>query len=358
VSETTDKFELPKAIDRYLAALSKLYASDGKRELQELIVNAHTRMHEAWSSNNWNGGTDYGHALYLVLPESLFINVAKQKEVIRAQIKDDLNNIHNIQNELIEEIFLEMEVGDDNDWRTNSGLLLSGRGTTPSNAISRIWGEKTFRVFLSHKSEVKQKTAVLKDAMRLFGVSCFVAHQDIRPTQAWQEEIENALSSMDAFVALMTKDFHESNWTDQEVGFAFARGVPIIAVRLGRDPYGFIGKFQALASTWEAAPLAIVKLLLRHDRMFSAYVQALRGCKNWNDGNTLGSMLAEIQTLSDHQVDELIVAYNETAELHGSFAFNGTRPRNYGPGLLSHFNRFGTRKFTSSKGGNLRLFKR
>lgn len=34
------KFRLPPDIDRYLAALSKLYAQEGKRSLQELIVNA------------------------------------------------------------------------------------------------------------------------------------------------------------------------------------------------------------------------------------------------------------------------------------------------------------------------------
>ena len=86
----------------------------------------------------------------------------------------------------------------------------------------------------------------LKDELAIFGVSCFVAHKDIQPTKAWQDEIERALANMDGFVALMTVDFHDSDWADQEVGFALARGVPIIAVRLGRNPYGFIGKFQGL----------------------------------------------------------------------------------------------------------------
>jgi hypothetical protein len=50
---------------------------------------------------------------------------------------------------------------------------------------------------------------------------------------------------MDGFVALLTTEFHDSDWTDQEVGYALARRVPIISVRMGRDPYGFLGKFQA-----------------------------------------------------------------------------------------------------------------
>lgn len=62
MSEHASNFELPKNIEHYLAVLSKLYAQDGKRQFQEIIVNAQIRVHEAWSSDNWNGGT-YGPGL-------------------------------------------------------------------------------------------------------------------------------------------------------------------------------------------------------------------------------------------------------------------------------------------------------
>lgn len=355
---TSDKhFELPKTMERHLAALSKLYAQEGKRQLQEIIVNAQTRVQEEWSRDNWNGGT-YGHALYLVLPEALFLNSVKQKGEIQSQIKEDLNKIHNIQNEFIEEVFIEMEVGDDHEWRMSSGLLLSSRRTVPESATKRIWGDAGFRVFLSHKTEVKKETAELKESLRLFGVSCFVAHEDIHPTKAWQDEIENALASMDAFVALLSEDFHKSLWTDQEVGYAFARGVPIIAVRLGLDPYGFIGKFQGLTSTWPKAAQEIAKLLVKHDRMFTSYVSALRRCPSWSDGNTLALALDGLEQLTDAQVDELVAAYNDTSELRGSFAFHGGKPRLYGPGLIHHINRLGDRTFEFSPAGLIKRARR
>ena len=87
----------------------------------------------------------------------------------------------------------------------------------------------------------------LRDSLDRYGVSCFVAHEDIEPTKEWQDEIEGALFSMDALVALLTERFSESCWTDQEIGIAYGRGVPVVPVRLGTDPYGFIGKYQALA---------------------------------------------------------------------------------------------------------------
>lgn len=350
MSKEASNFELPKNIDRFLAALSKLYSQEGKRPLQELIVNAKTRVHEEWSRDNWNGGT-YGHALYLVVPEQLFLSSVKQKNEIQTQIKEDLNKVHNIQNEFIEEVFLEMEGGDDHDWRKDSGLLLAGKRAVPPDATKRIWGDDGFRVFLSHKSEVKKETSELKDSLGLFGISCFVAHVDIHPTKAWQDEIENALASMDGFVALLTSDFHDSDWTDQEVGFAIGRGVPIIAVRLGKDPYGFIGKFQGLSSTWLTAAEDILKILIKNDRMFSAYIQALRKCPSWDSGNTLGKALPGIERLSSAQIDELIAAYNETSELRGSFAFNGSKSRFHGRGLVSYLNRLGSRQFHYSNVG-------
>ena len=103
------QFALARDIDRYLAAVSKMYAHEGDRQLQEIVVNAQPRVHEAWSSDNWNGGT-FGHALYLVVPEALFLSLAKQKKKVEKRIREDLNSVHNVPNEFIQEVFLEMEV--------------------------------------------------------------------------------------------------------------------------------------------------------------------------------------------------------------------------------------------------------
>lgn len=344
------KFELPKNIERYLAALSKVYAQQGKKIKQEILVNSQIRVHEEWSNDNWNGGI-YGHAIYFVLPESLYLTVVKEKDNVQDQIKNDLNKIHNVQDEFVAQVFLEMEMIEDYDWRKESGLLQTGKRSVLPEAEKRIWGDEGFRLFLSHKSEVKKEAAKLKERLNHFGISCFVAHEDIHPTKAWQDEIENALASMEGFVALMTETFHDSDWTDQEVGFAFARGVPIVAVRLGKDPYGFIGKFQALSCTWLSSAEDIVKILIKSDRMFNAYVQALRKCPSWESGNALAKALPGIARLSMQQINELVTAYNETSELRGSFGFNGSKKMFYGPGLVSYLNRLGPRRFVIGTSG-------
>lgn len=52
---------------------------------------------------------------------------------------------------------------------------------------------------------------------------------------------------MDAFIAIHTKGFSKSIWTQQEIGFALGRGVKVISFKMGEDPTGFISKRQALA---------------------------------------------------------------------------------------------------------------
>jgi hypothetical protein len=111
----------------------------------------------------------------------------------------------------------------------------------------RNWqGTKDFRLFISHISKNKDKATRLKTCLSNHAISGFVAHEGIHPTLEWQLEIERALHSMDAFLAIHTVDFSRSMWTQQEIGFAVGKRTKIISLRMGEDPTGFISKRQAL----------------------------------------------------------------------------------------------------------------
>ena len=356
MSDDTPQFELPRKIEHYLAVLSKLYAREDQKQKQEIIVNSKVRVNEEWTYDNWNGGT-YGHALYLVVPEVLYLSVARQRDKLQEEIRTELNGVHNVQNEFIAAVFLEVDEVEveDRDWRKESGLLISEQRFVPPEAERRVWGDGGFRLFLSHKAEIKKKAANLKERFELFGVSCFVAHEDIHPTKEWQDEIENALFSMDALLALMTDEFHDSDWTDQEVGVAFGRGVPIVSFKLGKDPYGFIGKFQALSCSWDAVPKEIVKIFIKHDRMLNGYVNAVRNCLCFDDGNTLAEIFPFIDKLSEEQVNGLVLAYNDNDQVRGSFGFSGSKPRHHGDGLASHLSRLTGQTYKMLPSGKIKV---
>jgi len=126
--------------------------------------------------------------------------------------------------------------------------------TKPARVDPPFWRKGMLRLFITHLSPRRAYAAELQASLQGFGISSFVAHNDIEPTLEWQNEIETALSTCEVLVALLHPDFHNSSWTDQEIGFAMGRGVPVLAVRFGQDPYGFIGRFQAFNGTKKKAP--------------------------------------------------------------------------------------------------------
>jgi hypothetical protein len=123
-----------------------------------------------------------------------------------------------------------------------------------------FWRKGMLRLFITHLAANRAYAAQLQEALLRYGISGFVAHNDIEPTQEWQTQIETALATCDALVALLHPNFHQSNWTDQEIGFGMGRGVPVFSVRFGNDPYGFIGRFQAFNGHGKAAEALAAEL--------------------------------------------------------------------------------------------------
>ena len=106
-------------------------------------------------------------------------------------------------------------------------------------------------------------------ALRKFGISSFIAHKDIEPTQDWQHEIEAALATCDAVLALLHPGFHCSNWTNQEIGYATGRRSLIVPVALGTTPYGFIARSQAItgvADNPERLAQRLAEILREHPK--------------------------------------------------------------------------------------------
>ena len=141
-----------------------------------------------------------------------------------------------------------------------------------------FWAPNALKLFISHVSSYKERAQGLKRALNPFAISGFVAHSDIAPTAEWIREIEAGLFTCDALLAVLSPDFHESKWTDQEVGVVFGRGKLIIPVRAGMDPYGFIGQFQGLSVKGRTAidiVPDILRIIARHAKTRRAYAEAL-----------------------------------------------------------------------------------
>ena len=154
----------------------------------------------------------------------------------------------------------------------------SSTATLPSADEHIGWAPRAFRVFISHLAKHRRAATSIKDALRKYAISAFVAHDDIEPTDEWIDVIESALATCHGMLVLVHPGFHDSKWTDQEVGYAMGRQLLIVTVRCGLDPYGFLGRFQAIDGTsqpTEGIARRIYNVFCRHRKTNSKIAHAV-----------------------------------------------------------------------------------
>lgn len=104
------------------------------------------------------------------------------------------------------------------------------------------------KIFFSYSTNDKTIVGLLKDLLEPYGFEVFVAHHDdaIEPAVEWKDEIIDSIVKCDVFIPLITNNFKDSEWTDQETGMAKINEKFIIPLEIDAPPYGFIGNIQSL----------------------------------------------------------------------------------------------------------------
>jgi len=259
----------PKSASTVVRTLVGIFHHQGKTEIIELLENAHAHFDET-EFDNWNGGT-YTWALRLEVPVPIFACAEPRISAIEQEISAKLA--------YFDRQYPNDNLGEVTITPISEESLPIGQRMAPSDAeVRRLWSDGRFRLFLSHVSSHKVAVSRLKEALWPCGVDAFVAHEDIEPSLEWQHEIELGLRSMHALAAIITPEFHGSRWTDQEVGWALGRGILVVPVRAGADPYGLMGKFQGVPGMLDKPGVladAIVKTLLGNSQTHSEMRRAL-----------------------------------------------------------------------------------
>ena len=77
-------------------------------------------------------------------------------------------------------------------------------------------------------------------------INTFVAKYDIKSGEKWSNKIKDSLRESQVFLSIITKEYHNSSYTDQEVGMALAMNIHIIPIRLDDSiPKGFLNEIHA-----------------------------------------------------------------------------------------------------------------
>lgn len=297
------EFKFPQKIDSYLAAAYELAKIDEKPLLAKILQSARPEFTlDVW--RNELDGCVYYHNLVLNIPVKLFEDVGKRKSEAEERLKKLMESVSvDISTEKIHLLSLLPDVKNSDWW----GSIKGGR-SVPSDIVARIWGAGRYKIFISHLAKDKELASDLKKQLSAFGCASFVAHEDIEPTTEWQGEIEYALHSMNCLVALMTEGFHKSKWTDQEVGFALGRNLKVITVSMGVDPYGFVGKIQAIRWTkGDAKNLGwqVYKRLPFFTTEEDAFVEAVESADSFDDAVVLAKLFSNLEPMSEAGVKRI-----------------------------------------------------
>ncbi|SDF96915.1 TIR domain-containing protein [Cellulosimicrobium cellulans] len=174
------------------------------------------------------------------------------------------------------------------------------------------WSGEKLRVFFSHLAEHKRVVGEVARVLENYGVEPFVAHDSIDPSKEWQLVIEGALSDCDAMVVFLHPGFRESNWCDQEVGWALGRQRPILALNYGVHPHGFMSKFQDQpCSTAHVGQVAayimdwLIKTPSLHGRLTRGLVDAFVESRGWDLTRRLVPYLDALSSVDDDDLTRM-----------------------------------------------------
>lgn len=306
----------PLDTNRVVGTLAALFQAQGDQRLAELLASAVGRIEETgW--DNYDGGTQI-FTLYLEVPVEQYAEVEPELEEVERIIGLKLGKAVRLPQVWLNTVAITPILSGD------AAAIDPDQPSLPET--SHLWEADMVRLFLSHISADKIEVAGLKYELHRLGISGFVAHEDIEPSLIWQDEIVLALRTMHAMAALLTPGFHASHWTDQEVGYALARRVLMIPVRLPDTPYGFMGAHQGLPGRLDQpARLAasIARLLVRSPStqplMTEALVGALENANSYANAKTVVGLIEDVPGFSNDQLDRLQAALRDNDQVAGTW---------------------------------------
>lgn len=311
-----DKPQYPEPPAQVLGQLLEIFKLRGNEKIVALLEKAEAAIEEIPHDNHDWGITIW--RLLLRVPTIIYAANSENLPKIEKAIGEELSYLKRLHvDDLMEGAVIV----------PSQNVTVSAGQTGPSSAqVQHIWGGDVCRIFISHLSIDRFTATQFKDELAKLGVAAFVAHEDIEPTKQWQSEIELALRSMHALAALITPKFHESKWTNQEIGWALGRGVPVFPIKTGADPSGFIGNIQAIPGNSSSIPSMasnMVQFLLGHAstkaHMRRGLINAFCNCGSYRDAKMLCDQIAKLSDFTETEKEMLRWSCESNTQVRDAF---------------------------------------
>lgn len=324
-------------LDKCLETICAIYIETKQVLLAKIIVNA---VPDIISDYDVDSECPI-FKIKLSIPKELYLTCLSEIKVFEEKILRDLNDYFQSSTGDVVSVTIMMLPNDNGDWREQSGLLLSENPVVSPSVEQRLWGDSPVHVFFSYSSSNLDLIHSIKEKLSALGISPFVSEEDIQPSESWASALRSALSSMHVMVVFLTKDYHQSIWTNQEIGFAISRKITIIPVDLGAKPEGFLTEFQCLScDTEKIAEKLFSKFISMYPDSYNTLslnraVYNLEHARNYEAANNAAYDLYHHKDLSDDMVSRVINAYNSNNQVRDAFQIMNTEENSL-PRLVSY----------------------
>lgn len=179
--------------------------------------------------------------------------------------------------------------------------------------------------FLSYSHEDRFIAGDIKKQLKAYGFDTFLAHEDIEPTIPWEKEIHEKLKKCDIFIPLVSSNFKNSNWTDQETGIAYGYDKFIIPVSVDKAPYGFINKIQALKhkdSVIDTSKKILSIIMSSHlsEKYKNSLINSYIDSQQYSDANEKYEYLVKCEPYTELQVNKILFGFLVNIQVTESFS--------------------------------------
>lgn len=104
-------------------------------------------------------------------------------------------------------------------------------------------------VFLSYHTKQKDMAKTIKEKLELIGFQVFMAPDDIQGGSKFLSVMYDKIKNCQAFLALVSKDYPNSEYSDHEVGIALGFEKPVLPICIDEQiPYGFLREYHCVCS--------------------------------------------------------------------------------------------------------------
>jgi hypothetical protein len=173
----------------------------------------------------------------------------------------------------------------------------------------------------------KSKLGKIKKKLSKFDIDVFLAHEDIEGGEDWKIELVSEIKNSEIIIALLSKNYHHANFTDQELGMSLAYEKKIIPISIdGTIPYGFIEQYQSTKCDPEITDKDIRKLLSLIMNFSSTgkdflnlLITKLSNAESYEDATFWGRKLLSYSKFTHEQINDIAQAYIKNNQIHGSF---------------------------------------